>query len=136
MGVDIKSSTVDQQQQSQNSELLILFGGNCCLVIKLDNNLMINCPSSILNLLADNNICVSGSSNSMKPSRSNVSGSIYVSRSIYLSGGVEVGQLFARVLKNPNLSKCGLEELDKEVRNTTAVAAASPDQTVCPLQDL
>ena len=134
VGIDIKV-TVDQKQKSQNSDLLILFGGNCCSVIKLDNNLIINFPSSILNLLADNNICVVGRSNSMKLSRSNVS------RSISLSGVVEVGQLAARVLKKPNLSKCGLEELDKEIRQTvkdskanvaTSLPGTGAEAATCP----
>ncbi|KAL5786674.1 hypothetical protein ACOSQ2_009066 [Xanthoceras sorbifolium] len=36
------------------------------------------------------------------------------------------------VLKKPNLSKCGLQELDNEVRNTASAAASSNS---CPQPD-
>ncbi|KAK2640264.1 hypothetical protein Ddye_028059 [Dipteronia dyeriana] len=89
-----------------------------------------NLPSSILNLLADKNICVEGCLiNSIKRHWSN--GRISFSISTSLSGVVEVGQLAARDLKMPNLSKCGLEELNTEVINSIADATALPDQTVC-----
>ncbi|KAK3199807.1 hypothetical protein Dsin_023222 [Dipteronia sinensis] len=102
VGIDVKV-TVEQKQQSQTSnDLLIICGGNCCLVIKLAN--LKDFPSSIINLLADKKICFVGFGMYSKFEK--------------LCNVAEVGQLAARVLKKPNLSKWGLEELDKEVRKT------------------
>ncbi|KAL5786680.1 hypothetical protein ACOSQ2_009072 [Xanthoceras sorbifolium] len=132
VGVDVKVSVPNQKQQisrKTTSELLILYGGNCCLVIKLAN-LDGNFPTSITNLLADKNTCFVG----FKIYRE-VTNTILNNPNCYLypclSNVVEVGQLAARVLKNPNLSKCGLEELDKEVIRKGAVATTSPE-TYCP----
>ncbi|KAI9187299.1 hypothetical protein LWI28_026507 [Acer negundo] len=123
VGIDVRV-TVDQKQQSQTSnDLLIIYGGNCCLVIKLAN--LVNFPSSIINLLADKNICFVGFGIYSKVGSSNLiirdSNLEYLS----LSNVAEVGQLAARVLKKPNLSKCGLEELDKEVRQTVTELKAN-----------
>lgn len=47
---------------------------------------------------------------------------------------VEVGDLAARVLKKPNLSKCGLEELHKQVSSST-VATDLPVRSGPPKPD-
>ncbi|KAK2640270.1 hypothetical protein Ddye_028065 [Dipteronia dyeriana] len=139
VGIDVKV-TVDQKQQSQTSnDLLIIYGGNCCLVIKLAN--LVNFPSCIISLLADKNICFVGFGMSSMVGSSNLIIPNRPSESLSLSNVAEVGQLAARVLKKPNLSKCGLEELDKEIRQTVTdskakVATSLPETgagaTACP----
>ncbi|KAK2640267.1 hypothetical protein Ddye_028062 [Dipteronia dyeriana] len=119
--------TVNQKQQSQTSnDLLIIYGGNCCLVIRLSN--LVKFPSSIYNLLADKNICFVGFGIYSKVGSLdllNPKSSPYAVEYLSLDNVAEVGQLAARVLKKPNLSKCGLEELDKEIRQTVTDSEAN-----------
>ena len=56
-----------------------------------------------------------------------------VKQSISLVNIVEVGELAARVLRKSNLCKCGLTELDKEVRiNSTMASTDSPSSNPLP----
>ncbi|KAK2640269.1 hypothetical protein Ddye_028064 [Dipteronia dyeriana] len=138
VGIDVKVTVSQKPQfrtsnnvtffsptpQSQTSnDLLIIYGGNCCLVIKLAN--LDNFPSSILNLLADKNICFVGFGINSKVGSSDLELPNRPTQHLSLSNVAEVGQLAARVLKKPNLSKCGLEELDKEIRQTVTDSKAN-----------
>ncbi|KAK4851709.1 hypothetical protein QYF36_017737 [Acer negundo] len=53
----------------------------------------------------------------------------------YMSAIVEVCDLAAKVLKKPKLCKCGLAELDKEVRINSTVACTASSRSSCPVMD-
>ncbi|KAK0601984.1 hypothetical protein LWI29_029340 [Acer saccharum] len=55
--------------------------------------------------------------------------------SFYMSAIVEVCDLAAKVLKKPKLCKCGLAELDKEVRINSTVASTASSTSSCPVTD-
>ncbi|KAK0601568.1 hypothetical protein LWI29_025382 [Acer saccharum] len=52
-----------------------------------------------------------------------------------MSAIVEACDLAAKVLKKPKLCKCGLAELDKEVRINNTVASTASSTSSCPVTD-
>ncbi|KAL5853828.1 hypothetical protein ACOSQ3_008946 [Xanthoceras sorbifolium] len=128
VGVDVKVTMVDNHE-NKTTDLLILFAGNCCLVINLAQ---LNFPDCLRSFLVDSNTCFVGTGLNDKVGRSSLKSRVYPYNELSMSNVVEVRDLAARVLKKPNLSKCGLQELDNEVRNTVSAAASSDS---CPQQD-
>ncbi|KAL5786670.1 hypothetical protein ACOSQ2_009062 [Xanthoceras sorbifolium] len=126
VGVDVKGTMrLDYQKlvHQHIPDLLILFAGNCCLVINLAHLSIF--PDSLVRFLADKNTCFIGIGLNDKGG----SCSSLKSCGFNASDVVEVRDLATRILKKPNLSKCGLQELDNEVRNTASAAASSDS---CP----
>ncbi|KAK0602478.1 hypothetical protein LWI29_033808 [Acer saccharum] len=55
--------------------------------------------------------------------------------SFYMSAIVEVCDLAAKVLKKPKLCKCGLAEVDEEVRINSTVPSTASSTLSCPVTD-
>ncbi|KAL5850892.1 hypothetical protein ACOSQ4_008905 [Xanthoceras sorbifolium] len=129
VGVDVKVNA-----GTGKVELLILSCMNHCLLIKLHK--LISTPHSLREIFDDKNISFVGDRLLDKvPSLTLQNEKWYFfydpRSSISLGGIVEVRDLAAKVLKKPNLSKCGLADLHREVGVTIAVAGtASPSS--CP----
>ncbi|KAL5783745.1 hypothetical protein ACOSP7_008774 [Xanthoceras sorbifolium] len=133
VGVDVKVTMMDdhEKQHNKTTDLLILFAGNCCLVINLAHLSIF--PDCLVSFLANKNTCFVGIGLNDKVGCSYLkSCGINVTNQLSLSNVVEIRDLAARVLKKPNLSKCGLQELDNDVRNTASAAASSDS---CPPPD-
>ncbi|KAK0602263.1 hypothetical protein LWI29_031860 [Acer saccharum] len=133
LGIDFKVNSCDNK-----IELLILCGVNHCLLIKLPN--IHSYPRSLAKVLSDRNLCFVGIG-----IRDKIPGltleSVYWKSddgkplSFYKSAIVEVCDLAAKVLKKPKLCKCGLAELDKEVRINSTVASTASSTSSCPVTD-
>ncbi|KAK0601516.1 hypothetical protein LWI29_024975 [Acer saccharum] len=133
LGIDFKVNSCDNKV-----ELLILCGVNHCLLIKLPN--IHSYPRSLEEVLSDGNLCFVGIG-----IRDKIPGltleSVYWKSdageplSFYMSRIVEVCDLAAKVLKKPKLCKCGLAELDKEVRINSTVASTASSTSSCPVMD-
>ncbi|KAL5783739.1 hypothetical protein ACOSP7_008768 [Xanthoceras sorbifolium] len=132
VGVDVKvTMSRDYETQNISADLLILFAGNCCLVINLAH--LSRFPDCLVSFLDDKNTCFVGVGLNDKVGCSSLKSRGFSSYNyLSLSNVVEVGDLAARVLKKPNLSKCGLQELDHEISNTASAAASSDS---CPQAD-
>ncbi|KAK0600416.1 hypothetical protein LWI29_014699 [Acer saccharum] len=126
--VEIQGAKVDIDQfKNRNFELLVLCGWNRCLIIQLYN--FGTFPKCLHKFLADETICFVGNDLYDK-----VGSSHYLRKfrfatdknfSLSFENIVKVGDLAAKILKNPKLSKCRLAELAGEVEVNPVAAKAS-----------
>ncbi|KAL5783749.1 hypothetical protein ACOSP7_008778 [Xanthoceras sorbifolium] len=135
VGIDVKVNA-----GTKEVELLILSCMNLCLLIKLPQ--LISTPSSLRKFFEDESINFVGNgirykvpsltldNNNWLTKTTNVHGKQVVV-SISLWRIVEVHDLAAKVLKKPNLCKCGLADLQSEVGITIAVAAGTASPSSC-----
>ncbi|KAK2639171.1 hypothetical protein Ddye_026966 [Dipteronia dyeriana] len=133
VGIDFKVNSCDKKV-----ELVILCGQNHCLLIKVPK--IHSFPLSLQGVLADRNLCFVGTGIPDKLPGLTLGSENWVSvagqpRSFYMNAIVEVCDLAAKVLKKPKLCKCGLAELDTEVRINSTVASTASSWSPSPVTD-
>ncbi|KAK2640324.1 hypothetical protein Ddye_028119 [Dipteronia dyeriana] len=128
VGVDVKDH-VDHNESRTFIDLFILTSESCSLIIQICR--LGGIPDSLLKFLSDESICFvfkgADNRNSMNPRIFD-----YSTLKLKLnSTAVDVRELAVRVLKKPNLSRCGLVDLAREVgiKGEASSALSSPSSS-------
>ncbi|KAL5850876.1 hypothetical protein ACOSQ4_008889 [Xanthoceras sorbifolium] len=120
VGVDVKYRI--DRSGLRSPDLLILSWKNRCLIVQICRLNQI--PESVYHFLADKSICFVLKRHENHKLNNVEDHWMYRHLSSSIDSIVELGELAVRVLKNPNLSTCGLADLAREVGVNAADASS------------